>query len=484
MSTSVTTTPEQEARRRRTVAWVVSLAFLGLVFDGYDLVVYGTVLSTFLRDPSQIGAVTPALGGALGSYALVGVLVGALLAGTMSDVLGRRKLMLLSYAWFSVGMAVTALMTTTTGFGLMRFVTGLGVGALVATTGAIVSEFAPPGKKNLCNAIVYSGVPFGSVRALAILLSRRSGGGACSVGALPLSLPWPSSRCRVPPCFPRERSRSPSPPPVSPSQAVPPPPPAFPGLPRRNPPPSGVHDSRPGPVYAINTWLPELMLRAGFNAKGSCPSCWCRTGSSSARWSAPGSRTGSAPLATLPDRRGVIPSHADLPSCALALRGDLGLGTSGTQTLISLWPTTSARTSAARPWRGRRRGRRPPPPLRPPAATPLPCPAQASLRPPPHPRPAVAPPPVQGFRAPPLSPTNRLYPPPNSPPPRPPPPPPSPYPPQSPPSLLPPPTPPPPPGRPHLPPPPRPPPLPVPRAPPHPNLPPPIPPPLRSSSSR
>ena len=82
MTTSITTTPEQDARRRRTVIWVVGLAFTGLVFDGYDLVVYGAVLSTFLRDPSQIGTVTPALGGALGSYALVGVLVGALLAGT------------------------------------------------------------------------------------------------------------------------------------------------------------------------------------------------------------------------------------------------------------------------------------------------------------------------------------------------------------------------------------------------------------------
>src|SRR6185437_11553123 len=158
MTTSVTT-PAQDARRRRTVAWFVALAFTGLIFDGYDLVVYGAVLSTFLRDPSQIGTVTPALGGALGSYALIGVLVGALLAGTIADVIGRRKVMLIAYAWFSVGVAVIALMSNTTGFGLMRFVTGLGVGALVATTGAIVSEYAPPGKKNLCNAITYSGVP-------------------------------------------------------------------------------------------------------------------------------------------------------------------------------------------------------------------------------------------------------------------------------------------------------------------------------------
>src|SRR4051795_13480743 len=161
MTSTAAITPEQEARRRKTVIWVVALAFVGLLFDGYDLVVYGTVLSTFLRDPSQIGVVTPAVGGALGSYALVGVLGGALLAGTLSDILGRRKLMLLSYAWVSVGMGITALMTTTTGFGILRFITGLGVGALVATTGAIVSEFAPPGKKNLANAITYSGVPVG-----------------------------------------------------------------------------------------------------------------------------------------------------------------------------------------------------------------------------------------------------------------------------------------------------------------------------------
>ena len=119
--------------------------------------------------------VTPALAGALGSYALVGVLVGALLAGSVGDIVGRRKVMLFAYAWFSVGMALTALMTSAGTFGLLRFVTGLGVGALVATTGAIVSEFAPPGKKNLCNAITYCGVPLGSLLAalLAIILLGR-----------------------------------------------------------------------------------------------------------------------------------------------------------------------------------------------------------------------------------------------------------------------------------------------------------------------
>ena len=55
----ITTTLDQDARRRRTVVWVVSLATIGLIFDGYDLVVYGAVVSTFLKDPSQIGRSRP-----------------------------------------------------------------------------------------------------------------------------------------------------------------------------------------------------------------------------------------------------------------------------------------------------------------------------------------------------------------------------------------------------------------------------------------
>src|SRR5215831_13670755 len=196
-----TTESGLDARRRSTVIWVVALATVGLIFDGYDLVVYGTVVSTFLRDSSQIGTVTPATAGALGSYALVGVLVGALLAGSVGDIVGRRKVMLFAYAWFSVGMGITATTTTTTMFGVMRFVTGLGVGALVATTGALVSEYAPKGRKNLCNAITYSGVPLGSLLAagLAIILLQEVGWrGMFWIGGLPFVTLLPLAYFKMP----------------------------------------------------------------------------------------------------------------------------------------------------------------------------------------------------------------------------------------------------------------------------------------------
>ena len=86
-------------------------------------------------------------------------------------------------------------------FGLWRFITGLGVGALVATTGALVNEYAPPGKKNLINAITYSGVPIGSLLAalLAIILLDAIGWrGMFWIGALPLVTLLPLAIFKMP----------------------------------------------------------------------------------------------------------------------------------------------------------------------------------------------------------------------------------------------------------------------------------------------
>ena len=66
-------------RPRKSAAVVILLCFVAIVFDGYDLVVYGAVLPTFLQPNGLAEGVTidKGTGGLLGSYALFGVLVGA-----------------------------------------------------------------------------------------------------------------------------------------------------------------------------------------------------------------------------------------------------------------------------------------------------------------------------------------------------------------------------------------------------------------------
>jgi MFS transporter, AAHS family, benzoate transport protein len=356
-----------EARRLRTVAWVVALATCGLIFDGYDLVVYGAVVSTLLRDSSQIGTVTPAIAGLLGSYALVGVMVGALLAGAIGDIVGRRKVMLASYAWFSAGMALTAMATTSTAFGWLRFATGLGIGSLLATTAALVSEYAPAGRKNLINAITNGGIPLGSLLAalLAILLMQHAGWrGLFWIGALPVvtllplayfkmpeSVVWLASRGRLDEARKvSERTGMPLPEPVPlRSEAVAPVDSGkvgFAGL-------FSAHYLLPTIVlglmsatglmlvYSLNTWLPEIMLRAGFNAKGSLSFLAVLNG---------GSLFGALAASRAADRFGpkpVVAACFGIGATALVLLtlgfplagllvivAVVGLGTSGTQTLI------------------------------------------------------------------------------------------------------------------------------------------------------
>lgn len=289
--------PEVRRKRRSTVTWVVGLAFMGMVFDGYDLVVYGAVLPRFmLGEPGNAvlgDPLTAAQAGVVGSYAMIGVMIGALIAGTIGDIIGRRMVVLGSLAWFSIGMLLTAWSSTVTMFSIWRFLTGLGVGALVGITGAIVSEFAPPGKKNLATAFTYTGVPMGSLLSalIAIVILPPISAGIPDqaaafrimfmIGALPLvtllplaiwkmpeSVAWLASRGKM------EKARQ-----VSERTGIP-----IPETPAVNPQTAKASDSRSGwaglftvylvpalliglisascllLVYSLNTWLPRIML--------------------------------------------------------------------------------------------------------------------------------------------------------------------------------------------------------------------------------
>ena len=66
--------------------WMVMLwCALLLIFDGYDLFIYGVVLPVIMQE----WGLTPLQAGALGSYALFGMMFGALVFGSAADRIGR-----------------------------------------------------------------------------------------------------------------------------------------------------------------------------------------------------------------------------------------------------------------------------------------------------------------------------------------------------------------------------------------------------------
>jgi AAHS family benzoate transporter-like MFS transporter len=97
---------------------VVAVCFLTIVCDGYDLIVYGSVLPSLLAEPGW--GIGPAEAGAIGSYALAGMLVGALAAGAITDAVGRRKIVLVGIVWFSLAMGLCALAPSAGLLGMFR----------------------------------------------------------------------------------------------------------------------------------------------------------------------------------------------------------------------------------------------------------------------------------------------------------------------------------------------------------------------------
>ncbi|MFW0796826.1 MFS transporter [Gordonia sp. CPCC 205515] len=176
----------------RTRIVVPLLCWLALLSDGYDLFVYGATLPAIVGH--QPWFVTASAAGLVGSLALVGVLIGSLAAGTLSDLFGRRRLFIAALALFAAATACTALAPSFEIFAVTRFVAGLGIGGLMPTAIATASEFAPPAFRSRILGLVLTGPAVGGVLAsLAALMLLPDHGfrAVYALGALPLIIVVP-----------------------------------------------------------------------------------------------------------------------------------------------------------------------------------------------------------------------------------------------------------------------------------------------------
>lgn len=142
---------------------VVLICFMAIVFDGYDLIVFGSTVPSLL-EYKQWG-LGPAEVGALGAYALLGMLFGAIASGPLTDRFGRRSVFLGCMILYSVAMPLTALSPNPTTLGVLRFVAGLGFGGVAPVAIALVVEVARPHERQRLNAIMLSGFSVGGVLA-------------------------------------------------------------------------------------------------------------------------------------------------------------------------------------------------------------------------------------------------------------------------------------------------------------------------------
>jgi benzoate transport len=137
----------------------IAICFLMSVLDGMDVLVISYCAPAIAEDlnlgPKTLGFVF--------SAGLIGMAIGAIFLAPFADKFGRKKLILASAFIMGFSVLLTAYSGNISQLILMRLVSGLGIGCMLATTATLTSENVLNNSKDFWVSLVISGYPVGAV---------------------------------------------------------------------------------------------------------------------------------------------------------------------------------------------------------------------------------------------------------------------------------------------------------------------------------
>jgi MFS family permease len=149
------------------VAWIL---------DGLEITVAGAVVALLTKHETLGLSSTEA--GLIATVYLIGEVVGALVFGSLSDKLGRRKLFIVTLAVYLIGSGLTAV-TLNGGVGWVvflyatRFISGMGIGGEYAAINSAIDELIPARFRGrvdiMVNGTYWAGAIIGTLGTLIFL---------------------------------------------------------------------------------------------------------------------------------------------------------------------------------------------------------------------------------------------------------------------------------------------------------------------------
>ncbi|VXB09753.1 aromatic acid/H+ symport family MFS transporter [Citricoccus sp. K5] len=141
--------------------WVAPLCWFAVLLDGFDAVVLGAIMPMLTSDASM--GIDNGTGTVIATAGLVGMMIGALGMGWLTDKFGRRKLLIGAVIAFSILTFVTGFAQDATTIGILRFLAGLGLGGCLPTGISMVTEFAGHKKGSNATTLMMTGYHVGAV---------------------------------------------------------------------------------------------------------------------------------------------------------------------------------------------------------------------------------------------------------------------------------------------------------------------------------
>lgn len=155
--------PTSTATAKVVPTMAILVAWLLVVSDGYDLIVFGTVQTSLIETTGW--GLTNASIGTLGSLAFVGMMIGALAGGRLGDRFGQKRTVIVCTILFTCLNALCGAVDSPILFGILRFLAGVGLGGLLPSSNALVAGLVAPRWRATVATIMMSGVPVGGVLA-------------------------------------------------------------------------------------------------------------------------------------------------------------------------------------------------------------------------------------------------------------------------------------------------------------------------------
>lgn len=137
---------------------IVLLCFLVIALDGFDAAIMGFIAPELARD----WAVSKLSLGPVMSAGLIGVAIGALIAGPLADRVGRKPVLICAVAFFGALTLASAFAPDLDWMVALRLLAGLGLGAAMPNAGTMVSEYTPLQRRSMLITVVLSGFTFGA----------------------------------------------------------------------------------------------------------------------------------------------------------------------------------------------------------------------------------------------------------------------------------------------------------------------------------
>lgn len=143
----------------RSQLWVLIMVGITVLMDGFDVQAMGYVAPAIIK---EWGVSKAELGPVFGA-GLFGMLVGSLTLSVLADKIGRRPVLIWATVFFALCMLATAHVTTIAQLQAIRFITGLGLGAIMPNAMALAGEFSPKSKRVTLMMLVSCGYTVGAM---------------------------------------------------------------------------------------------------------------------------------------------------------------------------------------------------------------------------------------------------------------------------------------------------------------------------------